>query len=214
LAIHLTKSKHQKMRKLLLPIVSFLSFLAANAQTDTVQAEKKSKPFIINVSMNNGGKVKGLFYTINDTQLVLSRSSKIVSGSLPDDQQYSIPAENIKSFTAGRKNSALRGALVGFGVGAVTGIIIGLVSGDDPVAQYPDPSTDFLGIGTFGAALQNSFAMTAGEKAVIGGVGLGVTGAITGAIIGALAKKKFTIGGKRERFRDLQAELMLKLVQN
>ena len=44
-----------------------------------------------------------------------------------------VPAENLKSFTMKRKHSALRGALIGFGVGAAAGIIIGLASGNDPV---------------------------------------------------------------------------------
>ena len=55
--------------------------------------------------------------------------------------------------------------------------------------------------------------MTAGEKAVGAGLGLGITGAIVGTVIGALAKKKFTINGKKEKFRDLQAEIMMKLVK-
>jgi len=124
-----------------------------------------------------------------------------------------IPAENIRSFSLRRKNSALRGALIGFGIGAVAGIVIGLASGDDPVMEYPDPATDPLGLGTFGTALNNAFAMTAEEKAIGGGIGLGATGAIIGTIIGAVAKKKFIIGGKKEKFRDLQSEIMMKLVK-
>jgi uncharacterized membrane protein len=54
--------------------------------------------------------------------------------------------------------------------------------------------------------------MTAGEKAITGGIGLGVTGAIVGTIIGAVAKKKFIIGGKKEKFHDLQGDIMKKLV--
>ena len=55
--------------------------------------------------------------------------------------------------------------------------------------------------------------MTAGQKAIAGGLGLGATGAIVGTIIGSIAKKKFTIGGKKEKFHDLQGELMTKLVK-
>ena len=51
-----------------------------------------------------------------------------------------VPAENLKSFTVKRKHSALRGALIGFGVGAAAGIIIGLASGNDPVMTYPNPN--------------------------------------------------------------------------
>jgi hypothetical protein len=37
-------------------------------------------------------------------------------------------------------------------------------------------------------------------------------GGIVGGVIGALAKKKFTIGGRKEKFHDLQGELMRRLV--
>jgi uncharacterized membrane protein len=97
-------------------------------------------------------------------------------------------------------------------VGAVAGIIIGLASGNDPVMAYPNPNEDPLGLGTMVVAMNNSFAMTAGQKAVFGGLGLGATGAIVGSIIGAVAKKKFIISGKREKFHDLQGDLMMKLV--
>ncbi|MEI9909239.1 MAG: hypothetical protein WDO71_06025 [Bacteroidota bacterium] len=148
--------------------------------------------------------IKGRLYAINDDQLVLLKSV--------NNQQY-IPVENIKSFSLRRKNSILKGALIGFGTGALTGIIMGLASGDDSVDEYPDASTDPWGIGTFGTALNNAFALTAEEKALVGGIGMGASGAIIGTIIGAVAKKKFIIGGKKEKFRDLRAELMMKLVQ-
>jgi hypothetical protein len=112
-----------------------------------------------------------------------------------------------------RKHSTLRGALIGFGVGAAAGIIIGLASGNDPVMTYnPGPYGDPLGLEAISVAMNNSFAMTAGQKAVVGGIGLGVTGAIVGTIIGTVAKKKFVIGGKKEKFHDLQGDLMMKLV--
>jgi hypothetical protein len=98
------------------------------------------------------------------------------------------------------------------GIGVVTGVVIGYASGDDPVMQYPNPNTDPFLINTFFTTLNNSFAMTAGEKALGAGIGLGTSGAIIGAIIGAVAKKKFIIGGKKETYHDLQAELMRKLV--
>jgi len=61
--------------------------------------------------------------------------------------------------------------------------------------------------------MNNAFAMTAGEKAVAGGLALGASGAIVGAVVGALAKKTFVIGNKKQRFHDLQGELMMKLVK-
>jgi hypothetical protein len=98
------------------------------------------------------------------------------------------------------------------GIGLVTGFVAGLASGDDHIAQYPSAGNDPFGLGSFAVSMNNMFAMTAGEKALVGGVVLGTGGVITGIIIGALAKKKFIIGRKKENFRDLEGELRKRLI--
>jgi hypothetical protein len=50
------------------------------------------------------------------------------------------------------------------------------------------------------------------KKQQVGALFLGGTGAIIGTIVGAIAKKKFIIGGKKEVYRDLQGDLMKRLV--
>ncbi|MEO5824470.1 MAG: hypothetical protein ABIR59_01130 [Gemmatimonadales bacterium] len=57
---------------------------------------------------------------------------------------------------------------IGFGVGAGIGAIAGLLSGDDDCG-----TTGFFA---------GCFAITAGEKAVIRGIGLGLLGAVFGAV--------------------------------
>jgi len=191
------------MKKIVLLMAACsLTVALLQAQTDSA-AEKKQKIFIASVTTMDKKLLKGYLSAVNDTQLVLKTKN----------DQLSVPAENLKSFTIKRKNSVLKGALIGFGIGAAAGIVIGLASGDDPKMAYPDPNDDPLGIGTMATALNNAFAMTAGQKAVAGGLGLGATGAIVGTIIGAVAKKKFIIGGKKEKFHDLQGEIMMKLVK-
>jgi hypothetical protein len=189
------------VKKLFLIAACAIPITFLQAQTDSAP-EKKQKIFIASVTTMDGSFLKGSLAAVNDTQLILKTNSN----------QLSVPAENVKSFTVKRKNSVLKGALIGFGVGAAAGIIIGLASGDDPVMAYPNPNEDPLGLGTMVVAFNNSFAMTAGQKAIVGGLGLGATGAIIGTIIGAVAKKKFIIGGKKEKFHDLQGDLMMKLV--
>jgi len=190
------------MKKILLIAACSLFIVVSKAQTDSA-AQTKQKLMIANITTMDGQKINGLLSAVNDSQLVLNK----YTGAL------TVPAENLKSFTLKRKHSILKGALIGFGVGAAAGIIIGLASGNDPVMAYPNPGEDPLGLGTMAVALNNSFAMTAGEKAALGGLGLGTTGAIIGTIIGAVARKKFVIGGKKEKFHDLQADVMLKLVK-
>ncbi len=64
----------------------------------------------------------------------------------------------------GRKSRFLQGLGYGLLVGAATGAVIGAASGDD------DPST--------------WFAMSAGEKAAVGAISLGLLGGIVGGVIG------------------------------
>ena len=186
------------MKKLSFLIVCLATIFVSQAQQDSTVSFTKLKKYNVRVRTMDDKTISGRFTAINDSQVLLMRSA---NGS------YVIPAENIKSFTMKRKNSGLRGALIGLGVGAVTGVIIGLASGDDPLME---PSPYDFGIT---AAINNAFAMTAGEKAVMNGIGLGATGAIVGAIIGAVAHKKFIIGGKKHKYVDMQSRLMMKLVQ-
>ena len=189
------------MKKIFLAAACSMLVVIVKAQTDAT-AVKKQKVFIASVKTMDAKKLKGPISAVNDTQLILKTNNR----------QLSVPAENLKSFTMKRKNSVLKGALIGFAMGAAAGVIIGLASGDDPMMSYPDPYNDPLFLGTMVVAMNNAFAMTAGEKAVAGGLGLGATGAIVGTIIGAVAKKKFIIGGKKEKFHDLQGDIMMKLV--
>ncbi|HEV8507581.1 MAG TPA: hypothetical protein VGQ53_19350 [Chitinophagaceae bacterium] len=190
------------MKKIFLAATCSMCIIILKAQTDSASV-KKQKVFNASVATMDDRSLRGSLSAVNDTQLILRTNGR----------QLTIPAENLKSFTIKRKNSVLKGALIGFGIGAAAGVIIGLASGDDPVMTYPDPYNDPLLLGTMAVAMNNAFAMTAGEKAVAGGLGLGATGAIVGTIIGAVAKKKFIIGGKKEKFHDLQGEIMRKLVK-
>ena len=190
------------MKKIVLIAAGLLAIVVAKAQIDSADAAKQ-KLMIASITTMDGKRINGLLSSVNDSQLVLNKSKG----------QLTVPAENLKSFTLKRKNSVLKGALIGLGIGAAAGVIIGLASGNDPVMAYPSANDDPFGLGTMAVALNNSFAMTAGEKAVAGGLALGATGALVGTIIGAVAKKKFVIGGKKEKFHDLQADVMMKLVK-
>ncbi len=188
------------MKKLSFFTASLFTLFVSQAQSDSTTTVTKQKSFNAFVRTMDNKLIKGKFYAINDSQVLVEKSTKKL---LP------IPAENIRSFTLKRKNVVLKSALIGFGAGALTGIIVGYASGDDPVIQYAGNDV----FSAFGASLNNAFAMTAGQKAAAAGIGLGLSGAIIGTIIGVLAKKKFIIGGKKERFHDLQSEIMMKLVK-
>ena len=143
------------MKKLPFLFACLIGFIALKAQSDSTIV-KKIKPFKVYIKTMDNKKIKGTLRSVNDSQLVVGRSRKY---------QWSIPVEDIQSFSLKRKNSVGRGALVGFDIDG----------------------------------------------------GIGLTGAITGAIIGGmtgtLVRKKFTIGGRKETFLDLQSEIMMKLVK-
>ena len=187
------------MKQLSLLTLCLVTFLVSQAQLSSAQSEKKQKSFIISIKTMDHKVIKGRFYSVNDSQLVLLKSVVNSSDTLQaHDLQY-IPAENIKSFSLIRKNSVLEGALIGLGAGIVAGGIAGFIEGDDPPAS---PGSWF------------DFSSTAQEKAFGYGAVLGIGGAIAGTITGALAKKNFTIGGKTERFSDLQSQIRMKLSKN
>ena len=190
------------MKKILLAAACSLTIVVSKAQANLADGTKQ-KAMVVSITTMDGQRINGLLAGVNDSGLVLNNYKCLLT----------VPAENLKSFTLKRKHSVLKGALIGFGVGAAAGVIMGLASGNDRVVAYPNPGEDPLGIGTFAAGLNNAFAMTAGEKAVLGGLGLGATGAIVGTIIGTVARKKFVIGGRKEKFHDLQADVMMKLVK-
>lgn len=108
------------MKKIFLITACSIAITFLQSQIDSA-SEKKQKIFIASVTTMDGKTLKGHLCGVSDTPLILKANGN----------QMRVPSENVKSFTVKRKNSAARGALIGFGIGAVAGIIIGLASGDD-----------------------------------------------------------------------------------
>lgn len=186
------------MKKLIF-LITIFSFQLVNAQTANEPEEKKEKKFIATLKLIDGTVTKGEITGINENSIYIKNFSPYSFGE-------------VQTISVKRKNSVLRGALIGLGAGVASGVIIGLASGSDKQQPYYSYNQDPTGLRNLFVDIENSFAMTAGEKALAGGIGLGVTGAITGAIIGAVAKKKFIIGGKKEKYRDLEDHLMKRLI--
>jgi hypothetical protein len=179
------------MKKLFSLTASLLTLFVLQAQPDSM-SPGSHRPSMASVRTIGNTTINGWLYAVNDSQLILTKSLKTLSTHLQGSAQEVILVEQINEFTLQKKHTALKGALIGLGVGVTSGIILGFVSGDD--------TGDW-------------FVFSAKAKAAIGGTVLGVTGALTGFIIGALAKKKFIIGAKKKAYRDLRGELMMRLVQ-
>ncbi|HEU4573538.1 MAG TPA: hypothetical protein VFS36_00945 [Chitinophagaceae bacterium] len=211
------------MKKIISILAAVFVVCHLSAQTDTLGKKKKPVPNIAIILTTKGIRTKGWLYQVNDSQVVLYKGKagnmvKLPAGKKDLSLLNEIQATQIEQISFKKRNNATKGALIGLGAGVLLGVVTGLIEGSDKVYPYPNPSpsTDPYGLGTaietFAIGLNNVFALTAGQKAVLYGAGLGSIGCITGAIIGAVAKKKFVIQGKKEKFRDLQGELMRRLV--
>jgi hypothetical protein len=201
------------MKKLLTFFSGLFIFCGMQAQQDSGMPFKKHSPHMALVKTFDGKTTKGWFYQMNDSQVVLlDKGSQYLKMAGHSAGNMNIPThtfkiEQIRSISMRKRNAVLKGFLFGLGAGIITGAISGLASGDDPVQPYTNNGfTDVF------VAVNNAFAMTAGEKALYGAIGLGATGALTGIIIGALTKKKFIIGGSRKRVRDLDGEMRRRLL--
>jgi hypothetical protein len=218
LSIHYSHHKKATMKRILLSAVVLTTYISSFAQNDSTGEIKKHAPNLATVHTIEGKTLKGWFYRLDDDQVILlpAGSKKFNLASLANpgitDNTINIGVDQIQSISLRKKNSVLKGALIGLGIGALTGVIAGFVSGDDPVQPYNSGQDPYSALGNVFIAFDNSFAMTAGEKAAGGAILLGGTGAIIGTIVGAIAKKKFIIGGKKEVYRDLQGDLMKRLI--
>jgi hypothetical protein len=192
------------MKKMILILLITAQF--ANSQTDSSAGNKK-KQFVATV-VNDSLKTryKGLLYHVGDSGLTIQQNIRTTRGI--QTEWKLLPPAKIESVTLKRKNAGLKGALIGAGVGLAAGVVIGFVSGDDPVHSYPAAGEDFFGLGTLSVAISNAFALTAGQKALYGGIGGMTSGALVGALIGGLAKKKFVIGGKKEKFQEMKQSVL------
>jgi hypothetical protein len=167
-----------KLYSLLLFAMIIASASFCQEASDT--ASKKGKIYSIHISKMDGSVQKGYLYSVNENELTITPVAKNVANL------YTISAEQLNTMQIRRKGNVAKGVLIGAGTGAVAGILIGLISGDDP------PNSCDL--------CPYESSLTAGEKAAIGGITGLFAGAGTGMIIGALTKKKFTIHGKRENY--------------
>ena len=207
------------MKKLTMLFICGNMFSQVFAQNDSSSITANHSDFfqrknlyLATVTMMNGNPQKGWLYSVNVNELTLVPATKNGLKSWHNDslilnKTYTFSPEQINNITLGKKNADIKGILIGLGIGTLTGIISGYISGDDPVYTAPgnDPITRFA------VALHNLSSMTAGEKASINALFFGTAGALVGSIISLVVKKKFIIGGKKEKLRDLQTELMQRL---
>lgn len=152
-------------------LIVLCSLNSLNAQ-DTIQ---KIKIYRTWVSLNSEPfKIKGVLYEIKDSSILVSSSVVIQDYSTDKFEIVKLHINNINTIKTRRNNNIGRGILIGALTGFAVGGLTGLVSGDDPPDSF--------------------WPWTAGEKAIIIGSSLAVCGAGIGGGIG-LIKVRIPING-------------------
>lgn len=173
---------------------------------DSIPLKKR----IYKVSIITTGQKKNTGYLTNltDSNLYLSTSPLHFGSGKTSNHLSEYSFNHLEKIEIERKGIVIRSAWQGALIGLIAGVITGLVSGDDPPAPVYDNPND-----PFGSALYvlASFRMTAGEKAAAGGIVGAGTGALIGALVGSLTKKKFIIGGNRQKFHSMRENILEKL---
>ncbi|MGB5359417.1 MAG: hypothetical protein WBN27_05685, partial [Eudoraea sp.] len=134
------------------------------------------------VSLTDSSKVKGVLYSADENAIKIAKNYSMDVSNLT-----SINYQNLDILRIRRKGKVGKGAWIGALSGVGAGMLIGLIDGDD------EPGL---------------FSMTMEEKALLGGILLGVVGTGIGALI-ATKKEKIVINGDIENY-----EKMLKTIQS
>ena len=162
------------------------------------QHQVNSRPYQVWIDKTTGTTVAGTLAGVGEDQLQLLPSFYYGKQGPAQLHQLSIPSADIQQVKFRRKGKVGRGILIGVAAGVITGVIIGVAAGDDPDCGYdpnnPSPFGHVLG------SLCESMHMTAGEKAVLAGTGLGLAGGLVGGIIGSI-KVKIPINGSKDSFK-------------
>ena len=153
------------------------------AQDSLFVASPPSKDYITTIKLEDPRKfpLHVTIVEIRDSSLILSPliTKKDFSPSMFPLTEVTV--FDIESIKIHRPNRIIRGALNGVIIGFAIGAIAGLADGSDPQEEW--------------------FSMTAGQKAVLGGIAMGVFGGAAGALVGPMLSVNFPINGSLDVFR-------------
>ena len=165
----------KNFRILLLLCIYHFGFCTEGYSQQT--AEKKIKIYNAIITTSQKQKLSGVFLEVQDSSVTIISS----------DEKIKVPATSIMVIKIKRKGAVGRGATIGGLSGVGLGLIIGLASGDD---ECPQGSWCI-------------YQMSAGDKALAGGLALGISGTIVGMTIGAVSRaEKIHVNGDAKIFQN------------
>ena len=155
-------------------LILFGAFLIFPINLDAQITANKKQPYKVWVSLIDGSKEKGVLYLADKQGIKIMNNKSSNVGNL-----IFVEASKVNLIKIRRKGKIGKGVWIGALSGFSSGILLGLASGDD------EP-----GILSFSKE----------DKAIAGGITLGVLGTGVGALV-ATGKKKIMIKGDNEMYK-------------
>ena len=175
--LNIDKSYDKVVNNLMYRLHSENTIWADTAEIAKNKRAKKKKYKAWVTLINRTDKVKGFLYAVNDSSIVVSASSDLVTDQYTASLNNSLAIANIKKIRLRKKGNIGRGYIIGTSIGIVAGILLASGEGD--------------GFTTFAVA---------GMMGIVGSVvGTGV-GGLSGT-------KRYTIDGNQEKFLKYRQEL-------
>ena len=167
------------------------TFIQEIIKSDSLFALEKAKYQTWISIYSSAYDMKGTLYEIKDSSILIAGYS-LAYPSRDISEMINLHINDIETIKVRRSGKIGLGCLIGAAIGLATGVTIGLIEGDDPTVDI----SGFV-VGGF---------MTAGKKALMYGIPLGVGGAGIGAAIGSL-KIKIPINGNMDNFNKNKSKL-------
>lgn len=152
--------------------------------SDTTEVAKKGKSkkkkYKASITLiNQTEKIKGFLYKVNDSSVVVSSSSELLTEEFTASLNNAIDIANIKKIKLRKKGNVGKGYIIGTSIGIALGVVAGVSVADGD-----------------GFPILASAGM------------LGIVGSVVGTGIGSISgTKRYTIEGSQETFLLYQEEL-------
>lgn len=176
-----------KIASIVVPILLLASEFAFTQDTAR-PAKKIYKASLLHYDLN---RTNGYILGITDSSVLVSHWPVRLGTNAKQEEDYKeIKYKTISEITIKRNHGAGRGAWKGAIIGLAVGALAGFIEGADPEEYW--------------------FRLSALDKAIMYGTTGAAAGTGIGALVGGLARLKFPINGKKERFDDMRLNVLSK----
>jgi hypothetical protein len=191
-----TRIKPQVMKQIMIFLgLTLLSSLKLVAQDGLPLRKIVYKAIVIT---DTAGSRRGYLRTFNDSMIMISPHPRPAMKVHTYERLEQIHYSDIREVKLRRKNSVIRGVAIGAITGLVAGVLIGSSTYQKPKCN---PQVDWFCF-DFGPGL---------DAAAGGTIGMSLGGAV-GGLIGAVAYRRFPIGGRKEKMKEMSVSVLERLM--